>query len=229
MQRPAQTRGVLVRCTLLAMSAVCAALVAVRSRTRPTSVLLGRPACLQAQAAKGSMMMQQDALCTSLCGGSAIGLAECSRCGTTNVNIILPGSQPYYPGYSYADSSCYESSYDPLEWYDYYFKYDSALAPYYVPPPAGGESETQPEPEEAPEEQEEDELPEDDTVTEDDTVPEEEAPKEEVTEEKQEEPETAAVEEPMVRTSHTPLTQSKTLAFRVLTDKYGERAGVNVI
>jgi len=208
MRRPAQTRGLLVQCTVLAISAVCAALVAVRSRTRPTSVLLGGSACLQAHAAKRSMMMQQDALCTSLCGGSAIGLAECSRCGTTNVNIILPGSQPYYPGYSYADSSCYESSYDPLEWYDYYFKYDSALAPYFEPPLAGGDSETPPEPKEAPEEQEEDELPEDYTVTEDDIVPEEEVhkeevPKEEMPEEEQEEPETAAVEEPMVRTFHS--------------------------
>lgn len=93
-------------------------------------------------------LRQQDSLCSQLCGAAAKtslsnqGLAEeCSQCGVTNVNINMPGSVPYYPGYSsyasYYPSGgyypCYQSSYDPLEWYDYYFKYDPALAPYYEP------------------------------------------------------------------------------------------------
>jgi len=141
-------------------------------------------------------MQQQDALCSSLCGSgtsyiSGTGLAECSQCGNTNVNINLPGSQGqyYYPGYySYAaaDSTpCYESSYDPFDWYDYYFKYDSALAPYYEPwtPPQSAE-------EEAAEEEPAQEPAEEEEPVEQEEPAEEEAPVEE------EDQETSAVEEP---------------------------------
>ena len=150
-------RGVLV----LAVTSVCAAVAAVRSRSvsaRP-SVLdeIGAvpKLCKQAHAATASML-QQDSLCESLCSGSsqttylsATGLSAeaCEQCGATNVNIFQPGSVPtYYPGYySYAgyypasyNVPCVESSYDPWEWYDYFYKYDPALAPYYEPwaPPA---------------------------------------------------------------------------------------------
>lgn len=196
-------RDGLVRCAVLAVSAACAAVLAVHSRhtrLRPAALLSQRQLpqiCRQAKAAMGSLR-QQDSMCTQLCGGAAVsdqGLAECSQCGVTNVNINMPGSQPYYPGYySYAGYypsgyyPCYESSYDPLEWYDYYFKYDPALAPYYEPytPPAEEAAcdEEAPCEEPAPAEEEE---PTEEKASEEDEAPVQEEPEE-----------TAAVETPEV-------------------------------
>jgi hypothetical protein len=147
--RGSRRRDVLVRCALLAATAVCAAVVVVSSRQRSPAALLGEPSshvdmesvCQKAQAARGTML-QQATMCGSLCDGQAVhdgslvgtGLAGCAPCGST-VNINLPGSVPYY----YAP--CIQSSYDPWEWYDYYFQYDPALAPYYEPwtPPEAGD------------------------------------------------------------------------------------------
>lgn len=132
----------LARIALLAATAVFAAVLVVSPRQgSPAALLRSEPpnlqmdaVCQQAQAARG-IMQQQRTMCSSLCDGTARGddvvgieLAECAQCGST-VNINLPGSLPYYPYYP----SCVQSSYDPWEWYDYYYKYDPALAPYYEP------------------------------------------------------------------------------------------------
>jgi len=128
----------LLQCAVLASTALLAAVLVVSSRhPRAPTALLGKHLDMDAvcaQATAGARTMQQQAaLCSeSLCGSSpaelaGTSLAECSACGTT-VNINLPGSLPYY-----YYPTCVQSSYDPWEWYDYYYKYDPALAPYYEP------------------------------------------------------------------------------------------------
>lgn len=131
------------------------------SRSRPAALLAD--VCGRAQ---GSML-KQDALCGAFCGTD---LADCGTCGGTNVNIFQsgPGAFPgtVYPGYgayayaAYPGYACVDqSSYDPWLWYDYYFKYDPYLAPYYEPwsaPEASAEGEEPaPAEEPAPEEEEE--------------------------------------------------------------------------
>ena len=149
---------------VLAATAVCAGVMVVRlSWAGP------RPAALLADVcgrAHGSML-RQDALCGALCRTD---LADCGTCGGTNVNIFQsgPGAFPekIYPGYgayayaAYPGYACVDqSSYDPWLWYDYYFKYDPYLAPYYEPwsaPEASAEGEEPASAEEpAPEEEEE--------------------------------------------------------------------------
>lgn len=183
----------------LATTAVCAAVLAVRTRPsaapRPTALLGGAAprsgaeaaaACGRARRAATGAMLRQDSLCGALCGDPATttylaetGLADCATCGAVNVNIFqgAPPGYYYYPaadGYSYAAYTgyygCGESSYDPFEWYDYYFKYDPALAPYYEPWPRAAE--------EPAEDEEPEEMAEPEEEGEEEEPPAEEAPEE---------------------------------------------------
>jgi hypothetical protein len=152
----------------VAVTAVCAGVMVVRlSWAGPRPAVLLADVCGRAQ---GSML-RQDALCGAVCGTE---LADCGTCGGTNVNIFQsgPGALGYgayayaaYPGYACVD----QSSYDPWLWYDYYYKYDPYLAPYYEPwstPEASAEGEEpapaaaeEPEPEEEEQPVEEEEPP----------------------------------------------------------------------